>query len=45
MDRSEPLLVHRFPCDCRRGDQCGLIGGFCINGCQLYRNKEDLDEI
>jgi len=43
MDRSKPLPIHRFPCDCQKGDQCGLLGGGCTiyNGCQLYRHAEE----
>jgi hypothetical protein len=39
IDRSKTLPIHRFPCDCQKGDQCGLLGGRCTvdNGCQLYR--------
>jgi hypothetical protein len=41
MDRSKPLPIHRFPCDCKKGNECGLMGGNCVEGCQLYRHKED----
>ncbi len=45
LDRSEPLPIHRTPCDCEENGQCNLIGGRCTidsqtNPCQLWRPKE-----
>ena len=29
------------PCDCEKEGECGLIGGNCTEGCNLYRHKGD----
>ena len=41
IDRTEPLSIHRFPCkSVKPGNICGMVGGNCTEGCQIYKPKK-----